>query len=91
MTKHLDIKIYGQVHDVNFRYFAMQEAAKRGLAGFAENQWNPDSVYIEVEGEEDKLGEFVKACRRGPPHAHIEEFLYSEGVVKNFQDFQIRR
>ena len=48
MTKHLNIKIYGRVQMVGFRYSAKEMADQLDIKGFAQN--SPDgAVYIEAE------------------------------------------
>ena len=75
--KHLNIKIHGQVQGVFFRATAQEKADALGIKVFAENQ--PDgSVYIEAEGEEENLNEFVKWCRQGPSFARVEKVEVTE-------------
>ena len=38
MIKHINIKIFGRVQGVGFRYFVKQRANKAGLKGFVQNQ-----------------------------------------------------
>ena len=71
-TKHLNIKIYGQVQAVFFRVSAKEKAEKLGITCSARNE-SDGSVYIEVEGEEGSLEEFVKWCHIGPPLAKVEK------------------
>lgn len=91
MIKHLNIKIFGQVHNVNFRYYTKQKAVELDLAGFVENRYQPELVYVEAEGEENALKEFTDWCRQGPLHADVLELVSKEGEIKNFSDFQIKR
>jgi acylphosphatase len=88
MPKHLNIKITGKVQGVTFRFSAQSEARKLGITGFALNQPN-GSVYIEAEGEEQKLAEFLRWCQSGPERAIVEKVAASEGHIKNFTDFTI--
>lgn len=72
MIKHLSIKVYGKVQGVFFRATAKEEADKLGIKILAENK--PDgSVYIDAEGEEKKLDEFVAWCHNGPNLAQVEK------------------
>lgn len=87
--KHFNIKIYGLVQGIFFRSNAKEQADKSGITGFAQNQ--PDgSVYIEVEGEEDKLEEFINWCHQGPSLAKVEKVTVSETPLKNFEGFNIK-
>lgn len=83
MKKHLNIKIYGRVQGVFFRISAKEKAESLGIVGFARNE--PDgSVYIETEGQEDDLEEFIKWCQKGPEAAHVEKVETYKGPLKNF-------
>jgi acylphosphatase len=89
MKQHLNIKIYGKVQGVSFRYYSLEKARELGLYGFARNE--PDGrVYIEVEGEEEKLKRFLDWCRQGPVWAKVEKAEIKKGKIKNYKDFEIR-
>ncbi len=88
--KCLAIRIYGRVQGIGFRYAAQAEARKRKLVGFARNE--PDgSVYIEVEGQEAALKNFLAWCGKGPWLAKVErvETEWSEATGK-FSDFSMK-
>ena len=86
--KHLNIKIYGLVQGVFFRANAKKQADKLNITGFARNE--PDgSVYIEAEGEEHNLNEFLKWCNIGPSMANVEKVEASEDNLKNFKEFEM--
>lgn len=69
--RHVNIRVFGDVHGIGFRATARRVAARLGVAGFVRN--DPEgSVYIEAEGEWAALEEFIAWCRRGPPLSHIE-------------------
>lgn len=88
MKQHLNIKIYGLVQGVFFRTSAKEQADNLELTGFAKNL--PDgSVYIEAEGEEKKLNEFIKWCHTGPSLAQVEKLEISEDSLKNFKEFKM--
>ncbi len=89
MIKHFNIKIYGQVQGVSFRYYAQEKALKLGLVGFVKNQ-SDGTVYIEVEGEEEKIKEFLNWCQSGLKSARVEKVEFREGGLKNFTDFEIK-
>ena len=68
--KSLVIKIYGDVHGVGFRDAAYWTARKMHVAGFVMN--DPDGgVYIEAEGDEKALKEFLIWCKKGPVTAKV--------------------
>lgn len=84
---HINIKIFGKVQGVFFRYFAAKKAKELGITGFARNETD-GAVLIEAEGEQSSLEDFLEWCRKGPPSAKVGE-VQSEwsDELKNFTDF----
>lgn len=90
MKKLFKIKIYGDVQGVGFRYEAKIAADKLGIKGFAQNEPN-GTVYIEAEGDEEKLERFLEWCRNGPDSASVTKVEPEfGGKPKNFGDFSVR-
>jgi acylphosphatase len=90
MIKGFQIKIYGKVQHVFFRASVQAEALKNGLSGYVKNL--PDgTVYIEVEGEEERLNEFIDWCKTGPPLAMVSSLEKEPKEVVHFKVFQILR
>jgi len=87
MIQHFDIKIFGRVHGVGFRYSAKQRADKLGLTGLARNE--PNYFYIEVEGESVKIKKFIDWCHKGPMWSRVEQVEVSLGELKNYTKFTI--
>ncbi len=86
--KRLKINVYGIVQGVGFRFFAQNNARKLGISGFVKNM--PDgSVYIEGEGEESNLQEFVSKCSKGPSAALVENINTEEAELENSEGFSI--
>lgn len=70
-AKKLIVRIYGRVQGVGFRYSAAEEAHKLKIKISARNE--PDkSVFIEAEGEEQLLKNFLAWCEDGPQLAKVE-------------------
>lgn len=68
---------------------AKERSDELGLKGFVKNM--PDgSVYIEAEGDEDALEEFLEWCKRGPESAKVDRVEVSNGTPQNFQEFRIK-
>jgi acylphosphatase len=86
---HKDIQIFGMVQGVGFRYSARHAARNYGIKGYVRNM-RDGSVYIEAEGQEQNMIEFIKWCRKGPGPAYIENIVVEEGAIKNFELFDIR-
>lgn len=59
--EHLNITIKGVVQGVFFRKSAQEEAYRLRIAGFVQNE-SDGSVYIEAEGMEEDLDEFIAWC-----------------------------
>lgn len=86
--KHVDIRVYGRVQGVFFRHTALEQARQLGITGFARNE--PDSsVYIEAEGEDATLDQFLEWCQHGPSSAHVTSVEHTEGSLRYFEDFTI--
>ncbi len=88
MLKHINIRIHGTVQGVSFRYYSQEKAGELGLGGFVRNE-RDRTLCIEVEGEGEKLDEFLEWCRRGPDTAKVEKVEVDEGEVRNYRDFTI--
>jgi acylphosphatase len=87
--KHLNIKIYGSVQGVGFRDAVYWTARKAHIAGFVMNE--PDgSVYIEAEGEQETLNNFLIWCGHGPSTARVDrvESEWSDAIGK-FTGFRV--
>ncbi len=86
--KHYNVTVKGLVQGVLFRPLARKEANVCGVVGFARNE--PDgSLYIEVEGEEENVEEFIAWCKRGPSMAKIDSVEVTEGELKGFTGFSV--
>ncbi len=90
MEKRLTVKIYGFVQGMFFRYRAKVEAEKQWIKGFARNE-DDGSVYIEAEGDEGKLKDFLEWCRIGPTLAKVEKIDFEfKDELKGFQSFDVK-
>lgn len=73
-----------------FRATTKAKADELGITGFVRNQ--PDkSVYIEAEGNDTSIDEFIAWCKEGPPFAHVERCDTEEGPITHFSGFLIQR
>jgi acylphosphatase len=90
MIKLFKIRISGKVQGVFFRTSAKEEADRLGIYGFVKNE-KDGTVYIEAQGEETTLNDFLKWCYQGPPSAKVEDLVKIEAPVKNFTSFEDRR
>jgi acylphosphatase len=90
MIKTFSIRVSGEVQGVFFRASAKKKADELTLAGKVRNE-KDGSVYIEAEGEEDQLEEFVHWCKRGPQHARVDAIDVSEIDYKDYSGFVVER
>jgi acylphosphatase len=86
--KHYNITITGRVQRIGYRFSTMQSAYRYGVHGFVKNL-DDDKVYIEAEGEENNLQDFLQWCKKGPLGAKVENVDFAEGELKNFKSFDI--
>jgi acylphosphatase len=89
MKQSVILTIYGRVQGVGFRYFVKQKADLLGVNGFVRNLAN-GHVYIEAEGEEAALQQFIEFCRQGPSHAWVEKTEIQYCPVQGFEGFEKR-
>lgn len=88
--KHFSIKVFGKVQGVFFRASTKDVAEKFSIKGFVRNE-KDGSVYMEAEGEEEKLKQFIEWCNQGPSHAIVENITIVEGSVQGFAKFEVKR
>jgi len=81
------IRVYGRVQGVGFRYWTAKIAKKFNIRGFVRN--DGENVYIEAEGEKEKLESFLARCKKGPFLARVVNLEAKEGEVEEFREFVI--
>ena len=80
------IQIKGRVQGVGFRWSALREAKLRGITGFVKNQYD-GSVYIEAEGSQEQLLDYLEWCRKGP--GFVKSVTADPAPPENYTDFTI--
>lgn len=89
MKNALAITIQGSVQGVGFRFSAVHKAQELDIKGFVKNQ--PDgTVYIEAEGEPERVNDFVNWCWQGPPAARVEHVTKQEIPVQDLTRFGVK-
>jgi acylphosphatase len=87
--KRVNIRIYGKVQGVFFRYNAKKLADKLGVNGWVRN-CPDDTVHIMAEGNNDKIKVFINWCRHGPIGSNVRKIEIKEKEYKNeFKNFSI--
>ncbi len=83
-----EIRIYGRVQGVGFRYHTQKIARFLNINGFVQNE--PDgSVLIHAEGE--RLDDFIQWLYQGPPRAEVKNIEFLSKSAKGYTDFHIKR
>lgn len=88
--KHINIKIYGRVQGVGFRFFVKRIAFDLNIFGWVKNM-SDGSVYIEAEGSEKDLRKLLKIFHQGPAFSKVEKIEHKLiDELKNFFSFVIK-
>lgn len=88
MDKHLSIIVHGRVQGVGYRAFVYRQAEQLGITGTVKNQQD-GTVYIEAEGDSEKLNALLQACNKGPFLAEVTKLDVREGDYREFADFRV--
>jgi len=88
--KCLQIIIRGKVQGVWFRVSTRNKVQELGVGGIVKNQTD-GSVYIEVEGDEGALKNFIAWCYEGSEFSRVDTVEIFEIKRKNFEEFKIMR
>lgn len=86
--KHLILIVHGKVQGVSFRATTKAIANLLKINGIVKNQAD-GTVYIEAEGNETDLENFIDWCNEGPENAVIEKVEQFEGDLKNYRNFEV--
>jgi len=85
------VDILGRVQGVNYRAWCREQAERRGLAGWVQNQ--PDgSVRAQFVGPEAAVAEMIAACHEGPLDARVDRVAVEERAeLPPLSGFRINR
>jgi len=89
MIIHKNITVYGMVQGVGFRFSARNAARSFAVKGFVKNLAD-GSVYIEAEGPESNVNQYIDWCWHGPSHSAVHNLEVTDGEIKFFDAFDIR-
>ena len=70
MKKKIHIVVTGKVQGVGFRYWLYQIANEKNVYGWVKNI-NTNEVEAVFLGEEKKVDEIIKLCRKGPTSSNV--------------------
>ena len=71
------ISVYGEVHNIGFRTWAKELAAKLDLSGWVRKA-SDGSIEILIQGEEEPITNFLSLCWDGPKMAYVDDVLATE-------------
>jgi len=71
------ISVYGEVHNIGFRTWAKELAAKLDLLGWVRKA-SDGSIEILIQGEEEPITNFLSLCWDGPKMAYVDDVLATE-------------
>lgn len=86
--EHVNITVRGKVQGVFFRKSTQEKAYELQISGYVQNE-RDGSVYIEAEGEKERIDEFIEWCKKGPKNAEVTEIKTRKGNFQNYEDFEI--
>lgn len=90
MKKHFKFVVHGKVQGVGFRFSTSEAANRLDIKGFVKNK-SDGTVYIEAEGDEEKIKLFRDWCEKGPMWARVSDLEEEQGTVKDYNSFEIKR
>ncbi len=85
--KRYFIRVQGIVQGVGFRPFVYKQARAHNLFGWVNN--NSSGVYIDVQGEEQDLQDFLKEFEKAPPLSKIENIAIELRPLERYTEFNI--
>lgn len=68
----------------------MEAAYRIGVTGFVKNK-KDGTVYVEAEGPEENIEQFILWCHKGPTWARINKVEIETGKLKDYKSFEIAR
>ncbi len=87
--KRLHVVVKGRVQGVYYRATAQREARQQGLCGWVKNRQD-GAVEMIVEGEEDRVKDFLVWAQQGPATARVDNAdTRWRGYTGEFTDFRI--
>ncbi|WP_192988420.1 acylphosphatase [Carnobacterium mobile] len=84
--KKVKLTVKGRVQGVGFRYMTKMVADQLGVFGIVRNE-SDGSVYIEANGEPEKIDAFIEEIRKSPsPSGKVEHIDLAEDATLPTKD-----
>ena len=86
--KSIEITVSGDVQNKGFRFCTSNVANTLGIKGYVRFNIN-NELFIAAEGEEDRLDQLVRWCRKGFSAPSVLGIVINDSIVKGYQSFDI--
>lgn len=87
---HAEIRIYGRVQGVGFRFFTTKKANLYQVKGWVKNMGD-GSVKCIAEGEKSKVQDFIQELKKGPVSANVRDVEVNKSdELDNYKSFEVR-
>jgi acylphosphatase len=87
--KRAEFIVSGRVQGVGYRYFVYHNAVSLGLTGYARNNYD-GTVFVVVEGEEDKINLLHQQLKTGPSRSYVENIkVFFDEYKAEFSRFEV--
>ena len=88
--KKIRIKVEGRVQGVGFRFMTKMVADQLRIGGIVRNE-NDGSVYIEANGSEEQINEFIRLVKASPsPSGRVTSAVVTyDNTIEDRQQFFI--
>lgn len=87
--KNKVIIVSGDVRNKGYRFTAMQKAYQFDIRGYIKRV-HEGGFFIEAEGEDENLTQFIEWCKKGPIGSKVEKVEVTDGEMKSFKSFDMR-
>ncbi|CAM3143498.1 acylphosphatase [Leuconostoc rapi] len=90
MKKSYQIKVYGRVQGVGFRWFTQNLAQEYHIVGWVQNK-NDGTVDMKIQGDAIDVTSFLEKLKQGPgPYSHVEKIIKQSIALFESNNFAIR-
>lgn len=89
MKVQFQIKVFGRVQGVGFRYAASKQARSLGLKGWVKNR-EDGSVLSVISGEREACMKFIAWCRKGSGYSWVERLEINDMEPEELGPFSVR-
>ena len=87
---HADIRLYGRVQGVGFRFYTTRKAKIYQIRGWVKNMAD-GSVKCKAEGEKSNVQQFIKELKKGPRSSNVRDTEINKTEdLENYSTFEVR-